>query len=478
MMRRSSLLVLTLHFAACHGGVEDVPLNGSFEKGRKAPEGWELSGGHGAWEEEGRTGKRCISVTGDGESSNYWTYPAFKLDQWQHYRIDFWTKSSPDARGGSVISGTNQANMDWLHAKDWTHRTITFRTTYRHDRAYLRFGQRKVKGTVYFDDIRVTEVRRFHSWPQGVYLGEGETIRGDRYQFVAPLDKGLNCARVIDWSRADFNSNRWLLNGDVGVEFRHVVGRRKVGASPLTDARVEVDVGHYVAGRCVVEVGSGKSDAKGRMTWVALGEIDGKRSAEFRLPSESHSTKSISVRLVGKSKEGEAKPCSLQVNGYKFTAKIDPKALRLNNPNLTGTTCYVREEPVDFWNQQDFKEARRRAKDDWTGSRKIFSMMWGLESVGTPALGGRTNVEFMIGNGGFRSVRMVPVIEIDGVRKAHPYRDLPRRGSTTFYTPYDAGGPGPHWAIFELLDGRTSETLYRATWDYTVPAIQDSVPLR
>ena len=55
----------------------------------------------------------------------------------------------------------------------------------------------------------------------------------------------------------------------------------------VSDARVEVDVGYYVAGRCVVEVGSGKLDAKGRPTWVPLGEIDGKRSAEFRLPRES-----------------------------------------------------------------------------------------------------------------------------------------------------------------------------------------------
>ncbi|MCS7254855.1 MAG: hypothetical protein NZ781_12650, partial [Armatimonadetes bacterium] len=40
--------------------------NPSFERGLTNPESWRLSSGLGKWESFGRTGKRCVSVTGSG----------------------------------------------------------------------------------------------------------------------------------------------------------------------------------------------------------------------------------------------------------------------------------------------------------------------------------------------------------------------------------------------------------------------------
>jgi hypothetical protein len=67
--------------------------NGSFEDGRgDTPSDWKLSGSIGTWEKEGRASSRCISVTGDGKSSNFWSCLAVKLEPGRCYRIEFWTK--------------------------------------------------------------------------------------------------------------------------------------------------------------------------------------------------------------------------------------------------------------------------------------------------------------------------------------------------------------------------------------------------
>lgn len=459
MTRKAPALAAILFLVACKTSPDQDPLNGSFEAGREGPTGWELSGGAGVWEEEGHTGARCISATGDGESSNYWKCASFPLEQWTIYRVEFWTKSSPDASGGNVITGTNQCNFDWPHAKDWTHRSITFRTTYRHDRAYLRFGQWQAKGKVYFDDIRIKEVRALHGWPEGVYLGEGETIRNGRYEFVAPLNKGLNWARAIDWCTADFNSNRWLLTGETDIGFRHGVGRRGMGRFLFSDAQVEVNVGHYTAGRCVIQA---SLDEK---TWTRLGEIAEVGTAEFRLPSDFDGPRSIFVRLHCRNKEGEAKPCSLQINDYRFSARIDKKDI-----NLTGTTYFVHQEPADWSSQEEWDRLRR----EWTGPRKTLALLKDIKTVGAPSLGGLNTVQIGVANGWIRTLRIVPVVEIDGARTSHPYYEIPRHGEATIIVPYHAGRPGNHKAKVKLLDGETSETLYTATWDYRVPPLYDS----
>ncbi|MGD8238977.1 MAG: hypothetical protein PVH68_10525, partial [Armatimonadota bacterium] len=86
--------------------VEPVP-NVSFEKGAETPAGWSLSGGSGAWQQQGRTGERCISVTGTGEDSSYWVCDEYTLAPSTLYRIGFWARALPDASGGCIISGSN-----------------------------------------------------------------------------------------------------------------------------------------------------------------------------------------------------------------------------------------------------------------------------------------------------------------------------------------------------------------------------------
>ncbi|MBM3333081.1 hypothetical protein FJY63_00300, partial [Candidatus Sumerlaeota bacterium] len=137
------LFLLAMPFACA----QTAGPNDSFEHGRRGnPTGWTLSGGVGEWEKEGHSGKRCISVTGDGKSSNYWSQPVKLAGA---YRIEFWTKSSPDATGGNIVAGTNLCSVDFRHTTEWTRRSIVFKHSFT--QRSLRLGQWQVKGKVYFD---------------------------------------------------------------------------------------------------------------------------------------------------------------------------------------------------------------------------------------------------------------------------------------------------------------------------------------
>lgn len=440
-------LLLTVSTLSAKGA--SVP-NGSFEEGHDTPTGWELSGGEGAWENEGRTGKRCISVTGDGKSSNYWKCESVELRPGVVYRIDFWTKSSPEASIGNVISGTNLCNMDWRHAPQWTSRTIVFRTPDGNAPQYIRLGQWHVRGKVYFDDIRVRTVGPLGARPSGVYLGQGETIRNGLYQLAVPLSRNLNFARNVSFT-AGFNSNRWLLNGESEVSFQHNVRPERGGPIHLSDARVEVNVGYYVSGRCVVEVGTNPS------TWTPLGEIDGVRSEEFRLPDRFNGLHTIWVRLRGAKKPNEQKSCSLQIHGYRFRATTDRPAL-----NATGATYFVEEIPIA-------PAATSKAKPPEKFLAKIAT-------VGNPSLGGLNDLKIAVHHASESPIRVVPVMEIDGQRQVGGVREIPPRNwrIDPVALSYNAGRAGEHKATAKILDARTSGTLFAASWEYSVPALYDS----
>ena len=435
------VLLLSLSGAARADGLS-VP-NDSFEEGVTTPTGWVLSGGVGTWENEGHTGSRCLSVTGDGKSSNDWSCPSLKLQPGAFYRIDFWTKSSPDAGGGNVISGTNLCNVDWPHAKEWTHRTIVFRAPTIGDRQFLRFGQWQAKGKVYFDDIRVCPVRPLKTVIADFVLGEGETLRNGRYEFVAPLNRGLNWAQPVELCSAGFNSNRWTLTENSEITFWHLLNwRLSAVLLPLRDAQVEVGIGYYSGGKCVIEGAAMRQNGRGT-SWTVVGEIDGSRTAAFRLPREFDGASRIIIRLKAVKGGEEKKPCSFQINSYRFSAQPANAG-----GNLVGTTCFVEEEPVGG--------------------------LVGLDSAGTSSRAGYDFVGAFIQNRLGGRLLVQPVIEIDAIRQPVPVSEIPSGYNWGIRILYCAGRAGPHTAKVTLVNAATSQSLYTATWDYQVPVLHDS----
>ena len=476
------ILTVMLGLATACAGGESGALNGSFEEGTTAPTGWVLSGSVGTWEKEGHTGSRCISVTGDGKSSNFWKCANAKIEGGRTYQIDFWTKSSPDATDGCVITGTNLCNVDCPHTQEWTHRSLVFKEApARNGPHFLRFGQWEAKGKVYFDDIRVTEVRPLHAEHDRIPLGDGEAVRNGRYEFVAPLEQGLNWARPVRYLGPGFNSNRWTFSRDDMIEFRHSVGQLRdrrantpYGALPISRAKVEMTVGYHTGGSCIVQA---SQDGK---VFSDLGEINKVGTVEFALPPQFDGSNGISIRLLAKQKDDEGKPCNFQVNGYRFVAETVEKEM-----NLTGATYYVHERPEFFrFGEDEWKRQMR----EWSGPRKALAIPTVIESVGTPSLGGQNVAKVIVTNGwnaavpftvfSRRPVRIVPAVTIDGAKQFGTPFDLlygvKGQDTTTILTAYLAGRVGGHHATFETVDRDTSEVLYTASWDYRVPALYDS----
>jgi hypothetical protein len=260
---------------------------------------------------------------------------------------------------------------------------------------------------------------------------------------------------------AGFNTDRWLLGEKSEIEFRNGPGPG-FSSSPPTNARVEVSVGHYVAGRCLVQVRRDRTTS-----WTTIGEIGEVRSSEFHIPDQFVGPNFVWTRLVGDKKEGENQPCSLQVNGYRFSADLKdcPRT-------QTGMTYFVYEEPRPPSSREESDRLRR----EWTGPQKATQLASQLVFVGDPSWGGRNTARIGVFNYTSKPLQVLPVIQIDDVKAKGKSYDLPTPApdGTVIEIPYDAGRTGSHTAKISLIEVTTSDTLYTASWDYRVPSLCDS----
>ncbi|MBD3181093.1 DUF4091 domain-containing protein [Candidatus Poribacteria bacterium] len=300
-------------------------INDSFEKGEDAPAGWSLSEGTGEWEKEGYTGERSISVTGDGENSNYWKFENPGLEPGKIYRISFASKVSPDSSEGTVITGSNAVNRDFSIGTEWEKRSFVFTAPDNVSGTYLRFGQWHKSGKVWFDNINLTPVFALHNKNKALVLGEGEVIQNDTYKFRANLrGEGSNSSRNLYSHTAGFNSYRWLMGTN-----SEVIYRQKVNNYKQKKASVTVGIGYYQRGICEIQTSINAND------WKTIGVMDKVSHETFNVPDEMLPAEEVYVRLVGQGTEGE--PASLQIHNYSYKADL----IGTDIPDMVGDTRYI-----------------------------------------------------------------------------------------------------------------------------------------
>ncbi|MBI3921548.1 MAG: DUF4091 domain-containing protein [Armatimonadetes bacterium] len=327
-MSKTMTILVVLRIAACVRAQTVVVPNPSFESGTDKPEGWSLSDKGGAWENAGHTGKRCVSVTGTGSTSNYWSTTGVKLDPGKTYRVAFWVKGE-ETSGGCVITGPSFCSRDYSATDKWARYSFVFVVPKDLRGAYLRFGQWMVKGKVLFDDISLQEVTPVYCTEGGLSLGEGESVDGSHYKSESPLGgEGTNFARTLADFSCGFNSNRWVFGGDNSVVYRYQIGDRAQAS-----AKVAVSVGYYQSGKCVVEVSSNGRD------FVSVGEIQKMELPTLTLPGSLFPTSQVYVRLRSENargREGDSAPGSFQVHNLSYEAELDRPASQLE-----GNTRYL-----------------------------------------------------------------------------------------------------------------------------------------
>ncbi|MFN3420884.1 MAG: hypothetical protein ACK40X_04065, partial [Armatimonadota bacterium] len=272
------LCVMATLWSVSFLSAQNLVPNPSFEQGLTNPKGWNLNSGTGNWESFGRTGKRCISVTGSGNDSNAWECVDWKPEGGKLYRIRFFVHRCPESVGGTPITGFQTVNRDaWDVPSDekWHLREFVCRTPIEPAKSALRFGQWYVKGTVYYDDVEVLPVIAVHkvmgdgASKRQVSLGSGESIRSGFYRFVSNFaGYNANDSRPLFAHTAGFNTDRWVLGGPMSerwqesgawVIYRHKLNGikdegRRANEFQFETARLSFVVGYYEGGQLVVEV--------------------------------------------------------------------------------------------------------------------------------------------------------------------------------------------------------------------------------
>ncbi len=323
MLRSGVVLSVLLLLAWLVSPAQSLALlpNGSFESGAFQPDGWSISpGGTGRWERFGHEGGRALSVTGRGEEALWWQAPV-RLEPGRLYHTSFWVKRM-DGGSGTVLAGLNLLNRDYSAGPAWESRGFFFRTPAALPESLYRLGERRLTGTICFDDASITPAFAAYAQPEGrsFPLGEGETIVAGRYTAEHHLaGPGATDARFLDSFTAAFDSTHWCFSPGTQVVYRHEVGQLK-----QSNAQVALHVSSYRQGKLAVEWSE-----EGRK-WTPLGAANRLGGYEFTLPVTRLPQVWVRLRAVGEE-------CDLQVDTYRYECEL-PNGAEI--ARAVGTTHY------------------------------------------------------------------------------------------------------------------------------------------
>ena len=163
--------------------------------------------------------------------------------------------------------------------------------------------------------VELYPVKLSHLQREGTILGEGETLSGDGYRFLAPLDTWRTVSRPLAGFSAAFHDNRWRFaeNGQY-VVYRHEVGGRRQTAATI---KPTVWFHEPSSWRLTVEV-SADGNTYRRLGQVAAGDT----SSSFEVPAELLPAASVWVRLSCDTSDS-SKPVFFQCTGYEYNATLD-----------------------------------------------------------------------------------------------------------------------------------------------------------
>jgi len=414
--------------------------NPSFEEGDAAPADWKLSAEEGGfWAEEGRTGQRAIAVEGEGADSVYWSTDAVQFEPGKTYQLSCWMRTPPGTTGSCCITGPNFANRDFRVSEEWVERKFVFAAPAALDDTYVRFGQWHINGTVYYDDVSLAPVLPVHRQRDELTLGEGEDLTGEGYTFRANFGGFAgNYNRPLHRHTAHFNSSRWVFFPGAEVIYRHdLPGLRQ------TSSTVEVTIGYYTGGMCIVEA-SGDGE-----TWQALGEIAELKTESFELPAALFPAEEVFVRLrsPGEGERADSEPGSFQVHAYNYRASLAEPA-----EPMRGATSFLLLKRTD----------ERLAVE--------------VESLGGLLPGLRNEAQLRLTNPGAAALQVTARLTLTPAEGepvvVEATATVPGGGETTVSLPYTAGHVGSYEASLQVL--AQAEPLYEAGFSFSVPELYRS----
>ncbi len=438
-----AILLTTLGRASLCAAASAAPTellpNPSFEEGTIAPDNWTAFAiGGSRWEHRGLDGEMCVSVTGGGADSGWWSPTASpKLRANSLYHLSYWLHCNPEAEGGVAVAGLEWVNRDTSPGDDWERREFSFRTpdAVLTD-ALFRVGQWHMKGTVFFDHLALVPALAVHARPEALKLplGAGESVVRGQYRASHLLGgPGTTDFRGLERFTAHFNTNRWVFGGPAEVVYRHEVGRLR-----QTEAEVEVEINWWEQGTLVVEA------SQTGERWVRLGEVSKASRVALPVPSELLPTRELWVRL--RSVEGAA----LQVNGYEYRCQLVEADGIARAVGATHYLAVVRTAP---------------------------DLEVEVGSLGGLAPGGEAAVELTLRNlAGRRAVNVELLIEQAGKTefRAEERVSLATQAPRVVTVPYHLEASGDDELTIRCLEADSGEVLWEARSEFTVSPLHDA----
>ncbi|MDO4585695.1 MAG: DUF4091 domain-containing protein [Planctomycetia bacterium] len=317
-----------------------------------------------------------LELTGQGEDYSGWISDSFVVEPGKLYRFNVKISNVSGEGNKSAPCGTSVAHNDFtLFADGETPKDdcsmIVFIPNQIKETS-LKCCQWQSKRTFRFDSPTLTPVVPIYTglkcsklqWnalddlgdktdsSDFLPLGSGETIQEGLYRFSAfSAAENGNFDRPLLSTTAFFNSNRWLFGNNTEVIYRFHLQPICISQKPLENilspisfknAEVNINIGHYITGRCVIDISSDGQN------WLPLGSIETSglfsKKIEDIFKNEAK-VETIYLRLRGE-KSNENENVSFQIPSIQFQSNVDS-----NNFNGRGKTTFAE---VDLSNEKDF----------------------------------------------------------------------------------------------------------------------------
>ena len=435
------LLLLAATCSVAHPASGNSLVNPSFEDGETGPAVWRFDGSEGAWASPGRTGDRCVTVGGSGDTSWSTGYQPFGGDQ--VVRLTSHWKAAAGGNRGSLFLDLGFLTREfrlkrWYDSLpiDWEQDSMIVRTPRDTREGKLGLGSKYgIERTVSIDDVSIHRITPVHARRGGLPLGADEYVEKGRYAFLPNLDTPrTNYSRpLVDYS-ATFEGyfhtgggpSRWRFDhAGQFITYRHQAGPRQENGS------FEIHLIGFNEGHAVVEAGRDGEN------WTEVGRFSGNGPHGGELPRDLFPAETIWIRIRS---EGSF---TMYTSAYEADLAGSP-------PDRIGGTCFLEENAAGRLNVK-------------------------VRSVGEMVPGGDNRIQIRLGNPGASSLNLQvkhavhPAGPADSVPARPIQIDAGRREEVDLE--YAVQRAGEHHLSLSVVDAESGETLYEADGSFTVPPL-------
>ena len=328
-----------------------VVANASFEQGVDGkPSVWTGTGNVVWGEGEGASGSRFAALRSDNGPVNNaanggepgWLSEPVSLVPGTAYELRFRCRYRPEVLFTSSQAFVGPECARQLIPLDASEvvspfRSYSVRFVAPADPQRIFLGAFQLKGSIEYDDIELFPIKLAQSSVNGVLLGEGETITGNRYDYKAPFEiKAFrNVSRALVSCNNVFHDSRWRFSKATdAVVYRHELEGRKQLSAELSLITMFHEDSSWALG---VEVSKDGKEFR-RVATLKKGD-----SGKVKIPADMLPASALWVRLCNDTTDN-SKPVFFQIPGYEYSAMIDGAPLQA--AGRTAAMAVLGEEPA------------------------------------------------------------------------------------------------------------------------------------